>query len=183
MAMRIWRAMFAIRAGLARQRRQLQQRDVVEISQPVGSRVDGRSVGSDRAPAVVERERTTGAEGLHAAGISDGAQFVLPALRAPLLDAARTIPVSTDAPVLWARVKAPAAARFSPTHRAFVEDLVAFDLAGDTLTCVTSTEFTLQMLESAGLSGIESELSTATAGTVSRLQIEAFRPGRHTRQP
>ena len=113
--------------------------------------------------------------------VADGIQLVLPALRAPVLDAARTIPVSRDASELWVQVRAAAAARYSPTHRAYVEDLVAFDLGGDTLTCVTSTEFTLRMLESAGLAGIETELSAASAGAVSRLHVEAFQPGRHTR--
>ena len=169
---------------LARQRRQLQRRDVVEISRSITDRSDTGQLAltSGNRPESGGAGAAMGREGV-LSGNADGIQLVLPSLRAPILDAARTIPVSLEASTLWARVRVRAAARFSPTHRAFVEDLVAFDLAGDTLTCVTSTEFTLQMLESAGLSGIESELSAASAGTVSQLRVEAFQPGRHSQQP
>jgi hypothetical protein len=153
---------------LARQRRQVERRGVLaELPTPSVNRLESgaRPVQEVRAPD----------------GVSDGVQLVLPALRTPAIDAARTIPVSTEASALWTRVRTQAAARFSPTHRAFVEDLVAFDLVSDTLVCVTGTEFTLRMLETAGLAAIEAELKAATGGGVSRLQVEAFEPGRHTR--
>jgi hypothetical protein len=163
-------------AWLARQRRQVQRRDVVELSQ---SGAGGMSGSAERLAVAPGAAAGFGAA-RDAGPVADGAQLVLPALRAPVLDAARTVPVSRDASALWVQVKAAAAARYSPTHRAYVEDLVAFDLGGDTLTCVTSTEFTLRMLESAGLAGIEAELSAASAGAVSQLHVEAFQRGRHT---
>jgi hypothetical protein len=61
----------------------------------------------------------------------------------------------------------------------YVEDLAAFDLVDGTLTCVTGTEFTLRMLENAGLAPIEHELRIATEGRVSNLRLEIFKPERH----
>lgn len=100
--------------------------------------------------------------------------------RVPLIDAARTAPVTADASALWDRVRTRAAARYPATHAVYVEDLAAFDLVGDTLTCVTSTEFTLRMLEIAGLVAVENELRAATDDEVSKLRLEIFRPERHT---
>jgi hypothetical protein len=152
---------------LGRQRRQAQRREVVEL--PTAPTAPARLESGSRSPAT------------QIVRAADASQSVLPPLRTPVIDAARTIPISSEATALWARVRAPAAAKFSPTHRAFVEDLVAFDLVGDTLISVTATEFTLRMLETAGLTAIETELATASAGGVSRLQVEIFEPNRHTR--
>lgn len=112
----------------------------------------------------------------------DAAQAVGSVDRIPAIDAARTIPVSSEATQLWSRVRGQAAARYPHTHRAYVEDLAAYDLVGDTLICVSTSEFTLRKLESIGLAAIEEELASATAGRVSRLQLDVFRRERHQRQ-
>ena len=87
--------------------------------------------------------------------------------------------VSTEAVLLWGRVRERAAARYPQTHCAYVEDLAPYELAADTLTCVSATEFTLRKLESAGMSSIEEELTGALSGVVRRLRIEVFDPERH----
>lgn len=104
------------------------------------------------------------------------------ASRVPAIDAARTIPVSTEAALLWTRVRERAAARYPQTHRAYVEDLAPYELTADTLTCVSATEFTLRKLESAGISSIEEELSAISNGLVRHLRIEVFDPGRHQQE-
>ncbi len=103
-----------------------------------------------------------------------------PLPRVPLLDASRTAAVSTDAAELWSAVRSRAAAQYPSTHAVYVEDLAAFDLVDDTLTCVTATAFTLQMLERAGFIPIEKELQGKTDNRVSRLRVEIFDPVRHT---
>jgi len=50
----------------------------------------------------------------------------------------------------------------------------------DTLTCVTATAFTLQMLERVGLLPIEIELQGRTDNRVSKVRVEVFDPSRHT---
>jgi hypothetical protein len=105
---------------------------------------------------------------------------VPPLPRVPLIDAARTEAVSADAAELWKAVRVRAAARYPSTHAAFVEDLAAFDLVEGTLTCVTATPFTLQMLERVGLLPIERELQEKTGDRVSKLRVEIFDPARHT---
>jgi predicted thioesterase len=62
----------------------------------------------------------------------------------------------------------------------YVEDLAPFDLVDDTLTCVTATAFTLQMLERVGLSLIEKHLRSKTDNRVSKMRVEVFDPARHT---
>lgn len=106
--------------------------------------------------------------------------LVPPLPRVPLIDAARTTAVSTDATELWGVVRLKAAAQYPSTHAVYVEDLAAFDLVNDTLTCVTATAFTLQMLERAGLLGIENELRNRTNNRVSKVRLEIFDPSRHT---
>ncbi len=105
---------------------------------------------------------------------------VPPLPRVPLIDAARTAAVSRDAAELWNAVRPKAAARYPSTHAVYVEDLAAFDLVEDTLTCVTGTAFTLQMLEHAGLLPIEKELQGRTDNRVSKIRVEIFDPARHT---
>jgi hypothetical protein len=107
---------------------------------------------------------------------------VAEASRVPAIDAARTVPVSREAVLLWSRTRELAAARYPQTHRAYVEDLAAYELTGDTLTCVSATEFTLRKLESAGVAPIEEELSNASSGVVRNLRIEVFEPERHQQQ-
>ena len=111
--------------------------------------------------------------------MSDDIRLVASAPRVPLIDARRTVPVTTEATVLWTRVRARAATQYPATHAVYVEDLAAFDLVDGTLTCVTGTEFTLRMLENAGLAPIEHELRIATEGRVSNLRLEIFKPERH----
>lgn len=106
--------------------------------------------------------------------------LVPPLPRVPLIDAARTMAVSSHAAELWSVVRPRAAARYPSTHAVYVEDLAAYDLVDDTLTCVTATAFTLQMLERAGLLPIERELQGETDNRVSRIQVEIFDPARHT---
>ena len=106
--------------------------------------------------------------------------LVPPLPRIPLIDASRTAAVSTDAAELWSAVRTKAAAQYPSTHAVYVEDLAAFDLVDDTLTCVTATAFTLQMLERAGFVAIEKELQGKTDNRVSRLRVEIFDPARHT---
>jgi Replication initiator protein A len=105
--------------------------------------------------------------------------LVPPLPRVPLIDAARTAAISADAAELWTAVRLTAAARYPSTHAVYVEDLAAFDLVDDTLTCVTATAFTLQMLERAGLLGIESELRSKTDNRISKVRLEVFDPTRH----
>jgi hypothetical protein len=109
--------------------------------------------------------------------------LVPPLPRVPLIDAARTAAVSADAAELWDAVRPKAAAHYPSTHAAYVEDLAAFDLVDDTLTCVTATAFTLQMLERAGLLPIERELRGKTDNRVSKMRVEIFDPARHTVHP
>ena len=105
---------------------------------------------------------------------------VAPLPRIPLIDAARTAAVSTEAVELWRAVRTAAAARYPSTHAVYVEDLAPFDLMDDTLTCVTATAFTLQMLERVGLLPIEIELQGRTDNRVSKVRVEVFDPSRHT---
>jgi hypothetical protein len=104
---------------------------------------------------------------------------VPPLARVPIVDPARTAAISPDAAKLWSAVRPKAAARYPSTHAVYVEDLAAFDLVDDTLTCVTASVFTLQMLERAGLLGIESELQKKTENRVSKIRLEVFDPSRH----
>ena len=160
---------------LARQRRQALRGEVVELPRVATIEPDGRNAGAVANPAAASSARP--AE-LGRPDWPDWADVAaLP--RVPRLDAARTVPVTREAAALWSQVRARAAARYGPTQSAYVEDLAAFDLAGGTLTCVTGTEFTLGMLEGAGLAPIESELRAATDGRVSSLRVEVFRPERH----
>jgi hypothetical protein len=105
--------------------------------------------------------------------------LVPPVARVPLINAARTAAISADAAEVWNAVRPTAAARYPSTHAVYVEDLAAFDLVDDTLTCVTATAFTLHMLERAGLLPIESELQTKTENRVSKIRLEVFDPSRH----
>jgi hypothetical protein len=105
---------------------------------------------------------------------------VTPLPRVALIDAARTAPVSAEAVDLWRAVRPAAAARYPSTHAVYVEDLAPFDLVDDTLTCVTATAFTLQMLERAGLLPIEKELQGRTDNRVSKMRVEIFDAARHT---
>lgn len=155
---------------LARQRRQALRGEVVEL--PHMSAADSRAQPVAARPAVVSGAHSTPGEWTGIAGVP----------RVPVLDAARTLPVTSEASALWAHVRARAAGRYGPTQSAYVEDLAAFDLVADTLTCVTATEFTLRMLEGAGLSAIEDELRAATAGQISTLRVEVFQPERHAGQ-
>jgi hypothetical protein len=102
--------------------------------------------------------------------------------RTPAIDAARTVPVSAEAVALWSRVRDRAAGRYPRTHRAYVEDLAAYDLCGETLTCISATEFTLRKLESVGTQLIQQELAAVSGGAVSTLRVEVFQPDRHERQ-
>gem|GEM_PF-2958691 len=128
---------------------------------------------------VHENQQTAGPIVLRPRNLDDIA-LAPPAQRVPIIDAARTAAISPDAAELWSVVRPKAAARYPSTHAVYVEDLAAFDLVGDTLTCVTASAFTLQMLERVGLLGIESELRSETADRVSKIQLEVFDPGRHT---
>jgi hypothetical protein len=112
--------------------------------------------------------------------IADDVGQVPPLPRVPVIDAARTAAISSEAVDLWHSVRPVAAARYSSAHAAYVEDLAPFNLEDDTLTCVTATAFTLQMLERAGLLPIERELSDKTGSRVSKLRLEVFDPVRHT---
>jgi hypothetical protein len=112
--------------------------------------------------------------------MADDVSQVPPLPRVPVMDAARTAAISSKAVDLWHSVRPAAAARYSSAHSAYVEDLAPFDLEDDTLTCVTATAFTLQMLERAGLLPIERELSDKTGSRVSKLRLEIFDPLRHT---
>ncbi len=142
---------------LARQRRQVLRRDVVQIL-PHGTGETGV------APA---------------ASVGDGTADARHGARTPLLDAARTVARSTEARALWDRVRPAAAARYASTHSAYVEDLAAYELQGDTLCCVTATEFTLRKLEAVGTVPVEEELRRATGGAVRTLRLEVFQPERH----
>ena len=102
--------------------------------------------------------------------------------RVPAINAARTVPVSKDAVALWSRARDRAVARYPQTHRAYVEDLAAYDLVGDTLTCITASEFTLRKVESVGLEAIQDELSAASDGQVTVLHLEVFQRERHEGQ-
>jgi hypothetical protein len=106
--------------------------------------------------------------------------LVSPLPRVALIDAARTTAISSEAAELWTVVRPRAAAQYPSTHAVYVEDLAAFDLVDDTLTCVTATAFTLQMLERAGLLPIERELQGKTGNRVSKIRVEIFDPARHT---
>jgi hypothetical protein len=99
--------------------------------------------------------------------------------RIPAIDAARTVPVSKGAVALWSRARDRAVARYPQTHRAYVEDLAAYDLVGDTLTCISASEFTLRKVESVGLEPIQEELSAASDGQVTVLHLEVFQRERH----
>ena len=110
----------------------------------------------------------------------DDVRQVPPVPRVPVMDAARTAAISSEAVDLWHSVRPTAAAQYSSAHAAYVEDLAPFNLENDTLTCVTATPFTLQMLERAGLLPIERELSDRTGSRVSKLRLEVFDPVRHT---
>lgn len=108
------------------------------------------------------------------------------ALSAPLAeervlaaDVSRTAARSSGATELWDVVRRRAASHYGPTHSAYVEDLVAFDLADGMLTCVAGSDFAARKLEAAGLEPIEDELRAATEGQVARLRVEPFRPERH----
>ena len=114
--------------------------------------------------------------------MADDLGQVPPLPRVPVIDAARTSAISSEAVDLWQSVRLAAVARYSSAHAAYVEDLAPFNLENDTLTCVTGTAFTLQMLERAGLLPIERELSDRTESRVSRLRLEVFDPARHTPQ-
>jgi hypothetical protein len=102
--------------------------------------------------------------------------------RVPAIDAARTVPVSKEAVALWSRVRDRAVARYPQTHRAYVEDLAPYDLMGDTLTCISASEFTLRKVESVGLEAIQEELSAASDGQVTVLHLEVFQRERHEGQ-
>jgi len=52
---------------------------------------------------------------------------------------------------------------------------------GDTLTCISGTEFTLRKLEAIGIELVEQELATATGGNVTKLRIQVFQPERHAK--
>jgi len=95
------------------------------------------------------------------------------------LDARRATPINSEAVDLWTDVRERAIARYPVTHAAYVEDLAAFDVSGDELTCISSTPFTLRKLESFGLGPLEQELRTASEGRVTRIRLEAFDPVRH----
>lgn len=112
--------------------------------------------------------------------VLDDVALVRPLPRVPRIDALRTAAISADAAELWSAVRPRAAAQYPSTHAVYVEDLAAFDLVDDTLTCVTATAFTLQMLERAGFVPIEKELQDKTDNRVSRLRVEIFDPVRHT---
>jgi hypothetical protein len=129
----------------------------------------------DAMPVIRFGDMKTGNEG-HTAG---GSQ-VAPLARVPLIDAARTAAVSAEAVALWHVVRSSAAAQYPSTHAVYVEDLAPFDLVDDTLTCVTATAFTLQMLERVGLSPIEKQLRSKTDDRVSKMRVEVFDPARHT---
>jgi hypothetical protein len=151
---------------LARQRRQVSQREVVVLPASDGVESTIRADGGDRARQSSQLRLMAGAP--------EGD-------RMPALDAARTIPVSTDAVALWSRVRNRAVARYSHTHSAYVEDLAAYDLTGDTLICVSGTEFTLRKLESVGTAAIAEELAAATSGSVTAVRLEVFQPDRHAK--
>ena len=154
---------------LARQRRVVSGEVDQATQQPIGD----ASVSSVVQRAMGDADAASTHGGLHlVTGVAE-------ASRVPAIDAARTIPVSTEAVLLWGRVRERAAARYPQTHRAYVEDLAPYELAADTLTCVSATEFTLRKLESAGMSSIEEELTGASSGVVRRLRIEVFDPERH----
>ncbi len=99
--------------------------------------------------------------------------------RMPAADVSRTTARSSTATELWSAVRGRAAARYGPTHSAYVEDLVAFDLVDSTLTCVAGSDFAARKLEAAGLGLIEEELRVATEDQVTTLRVEPFRPERH----
>ncbi len=102
--------------------------------------------------------------------------------RVPAIDVARTVPISEDAVAVWSRTRERAVARYPQTHRAYVEDLAPYDLVGDTLTCISASEFTLRKVESVGLEAIQEELSAASDGRVTVLHLEVFQRERHERQ-
>ena len=104
---------------------------------------------------------------------------IVEGLRLPVHDASRTVPVSAEAVTVWTLVRGRAAARYPHTHSAYVEDLAPYDLSGGILTCVSATEFTLRKLEAIGLGPICEELTQATHGAVSSVQVEIFSPERH----
>jgi len=89
------------------------------------------------------------------------------------------LPRTASATELWGKVRERAARRYEPTHSAYVEDLIAYDLSDETLTCVVGSEFALRKLKAAGLGGIEDELQAATDGQVTQVRLEHFRPDRH----
>jgi hypothetical protein len=150
---------------LARQRRKVQQREVaVPPVPPASSQLARRAVAVEATSA------------LNLVSIVDA---VPPVVRVAAFDAARTIPVSTEAVALWSRARGRATARYPHTHSAYVEDLAAYDLVDGTLTCVSGSEFTLRKLESIGLAPIQEELIVASQGTVDRLRLEVFDPERH----
>ena len=99
--------------------------------------------------------------------------------RMPAADVSRTAVRSSSATELWNAVRGRAAARYGPTHSAYVEDLVAFDLADSMLTCVAASDFAARKLEAVGLGLIEDELRVATEGQVTTLRVEPFRLERH----
>lgn len=151
-------------AWLARRRR-------VSVESSDALRFSGPSIGS---AGIVASPRT-----VTSGGVRSDLALVSSSSRVPLIDAARTVAVNPEATTLWARVRARAAAHYPATHAAYVEDLAAFDMAGDTLICVTASAFTAQMLENAGLTPIESELRRATDDRVSMIRLEVFQPERH----
>lgn len=160
---------------LARQRRQIARREITELPRSLPS-VEVPTITQSASAATI-RPQLVSNDGDDAA--VSGAPVTM-ARRVPALDVGRTVPLRAEATALWYRVRGRATARYSPTHAAFVEDLVAFDLSGQTLTCVTGTEFTLRMLTVAGITAIEDELRAVTDGEVSALRLEVYQPERHS---
>jgi len=152
---------------LARQRRQMGQRGLLTESSAEAGLVPSRLVDDvevRRGPAslqLVDR-------------VPEGD-------RTPAFDAARTVPVSSEAVQLWMRVRHQASARYPQTHSAYVEDLAPYDLADGTLTCISATEFTLRKLEAVGIEPIEEALAAVSGGVVTSLRVEVFEPSRHAR--
>jgi hypothetical protein len=99
--------------------------------------------------------------------------------RMPAVDSSHVSPRTVSATELWDSIRERVATKYELTHSAYVEDLVAYDLSGDTLTCVAGSEFALRKLRAAGLDAIEAELEAATDGRVTRLRLEPYHPERH----
>ena len=141
--------------------------------------IDVSDAPRSSGPAAASVGTITSSQVVTARGVRGELALVSSASRVPLMDAARTIAINPDATIVWARIRTRAASHYPPTHAAYVEDLAAFDLTDGTLTCVTASAFTLQMLENAGVADIESELRRATDGQVSVIRLEVFQPERH----